>query len=287
VERIYYRINPNSGTKKLAFTLELVKFCDEAMGLIKGSDSVKFMERLRHDATILGMEIGIYFLLRKSEFLPHSGVRGEQCRGLRWKDIEFMDTHGRFVLWADVSQFVVETVSISIVMSKTDQHGEGRIRTHKRQRNGHCIVSVMVDWCMKMKVWQVTKDDFVFEGLGEALTNDLKVVASMRAIVKFIGLRDDMISAHSLRYGGATMLAAAGFPSYIIAYFGGWTEDSKTIRTYAQVGSQAVERVSWAMSQSYNNDISEARIRENTLAINRPKKQPSKADVFGGLAGAM
>jgi integrase len=131
------------------------------------------------------------------------------------------------------------------------------------------------------------KGRFRFEGLGEVLTNDLKVVAAMRAIVKFTGLRDDMISAHSLRYCGATMLAAAGFPSYIIAYFGGWTEDSKTIRTYAQVGSQAVERVSLAMSQSYDNDISEARMRENTLAINRPRKLVSKADAFGGLAGAL
>ncbi len=41
-------------------------------------------------------------------------------------------------------------------------------------------------------------------------------------------------TSHSLRYGGATMMAAAGFPQYIIAIYGGWTENSTSLRIYTK-----------------------------------------------------
>ena len=41
-------------------------------------------------------------------------------------------------------------------------------------------------------------------------------------------------TSHSLRYGGATMLAAAGFPQYIIAHYGGWSENSSALKIYAR-----------------------------------------------------
>ena len=37
---------------------------------------------------------------------------------------------------------------------------------------------------------------------------------------------------HSLRYGGATTLAAAGYPEYIIAFYSGWAEGSKAMKRY-------------------------------------------------------
>ena len=42
----------------------------------------------------------------------------------------------------------------------------------------------------------------------------------MKDIVTYLGLRDDKVSAHSLRYGGATMLAASSLPQYIISVDG-------------------------------------------------------------------
>ena len=44
------------------------------------------------------------------------------------------------------------------------------------------------------------------------------------------GTSNKRVTSHSLRYGGASMMAAAGFPHYIIAIYGGWTVDSKALR---------------------------------------------------------
>jgi hypothetical protein len=88
----------------------------------------------------------------------------------------------------------------------------------------------------------------------------------MKAITRYLGLGDNMISAHSLRYGGATMLASAGLPSYVITYFGGWAEGSAMIRRYAQIGGEAVGNVSRIMSGVYEQSIAESRARINTLS---------------------
>ena len=162
---------------------------------------------------------------------------------------------------------VVDTVSLLIQGSKTDQLCEGRIRTHKRQSSGHCIVAVVVQWAIELRRWGADLSTHVFEWRGEALVSDVSIASTMKAIVSGVGLDDRLISAHSLRYGGATMLAAAGIPSYIITYFGGWSEDSKMLRRYAQVGGEAINNVSAIMSRAYEQDISESRKRQNTFSL--------------------
>ena len=63
------------------------------------------------------------------------------------------------------------------------------------------------------------------------LTSDT-VATLMKATCTLDGLPADKISAHSLRYGGATTLAAAGYSEYIIAFYGGWAEGSKAMKRY-------------------------------------------------------
>ena len=70
------------------------------------------------------------------------------------------------------------------------------------------------------------------------------VAAAMKKIVVHLGWSASKISAHSLRYGGATMLAAAGLPQYVIEYFGGWAEGSKSAKFYMQVSGRSVADVS-------------------------------------------
>jgi hypothetical protein len=56
-------------------------------------------------------------------------------------------------------------------------------------------------------------------------------------------------TSHSLRYGGATMLASAGFPHYIIAIYGGWSEDSKTLKQYTRPSGEMLALVSEHMAK--------------------------------------
>ena len=76
------------------------------------------------------------------------------------------------------------------------------------------------------------------------------VTALMRRTCELLGLPCDKISAHSLRYGGATTLAAAGFPEYVIAFYGGWAQGSRAMRTYIKPTDDIVKRVSQHMSQT-------------------------------------
>ena len=55
-------------------------------------------------------------------------------------------------------------------------------------------------------------------------------------------------TSHSLRYGGATMMAAAGFPQYVIAHYGGWVEGSSSLKIYARPSEKMLQAVSAHMA---------------------------------------
>ena len=254
--RIYHKMNPISGQKKLAFTIELVKYFKELIG-----DKL-CIENL---AIELAMKFGIFFLLRKSEFLPQS--RKKKSRGLKWKNIQFFDFNGNPVPLHKVTVIGnhIKTLTIDIDFSKTDQYGAGRLVSHVRNDSGCCIVNDVVNW------WVVLRDhlnfdnnDFLFsKNDGEPIIIDSQVAKAMKDTVTYLGWKDDKVSAHSLRYGGATMLAAAGLPQYIIEYFGGWAQDSQALsKLYAKLGSEAVGIVSSIIGNGFNKSLEETRIIE-------------------------
>ena len=65
----------------------------------------------------------------------------------------------------------------------------------------------------------------------------------MKAVCDLLGLPADNISGHSLRYGGASTLGMAGYPEYIIAFYGAWAFNSKAMRVYIRP-SNAISVVS-------------------------------------------
>ena len=56
------------------------------------------------------------------------------------------------------------------------------------------------------------------------------------------------------------MLAAAGLPQYIIAYFGGWTEDSESLKFYTQLNVSSNTIVSDIFANGNSRSLQEARI---------------------------
>jgi hypothetical protein len=80
----------------------------------------------------------------------------------------------------------------------------------------------------------------------------------------------DSIS-HSLRYGGATMMAAAGFPQYLIALYGGWTKDSKSLHIYAQPSDALIEIVSQKMNELAKTNCTHHFIH-NAMAVQQRNK---------------
>jgi hypothetical protein len=80
------------------------------------------------------------------------------------------------------------------------------------------------------------------------------------------GLDPRKVSAHSLRYGGATMLAASGLPQYLICWYGGWKEDSATMRLYSTIGQEAVGMVSEVMSRQSGTGLADVLIKQTIRA---------------------
>jgi hypothetical protein len=117
-------------------------------------------------------------------------------------------------------------VTISIQFSTTDQ----RVKS-KDSCTAGCTVKAFVDWALSARR-RDTITSFVFEGFGFTLATDTSVASTLKMIVEHVGLDNRLISTHSLRCG-ATMLLAAVAPAFVIAYSGGWTEDSEMLRTYA------------------------------------------------------
>ena len=158
------------------------------------------------------------------------------------------------MLWSAVQLGGAKSVKIEISKSKMDQFGFGRLVKHDRVSGPNCIVHELEKWAVYMRKTLGTKenDGMFCVGSNDPIITDIEVSIVMKLIVVHLGWDDSKISPHSMRYGGATMLAAAGFPQYVIEYYGGWAADSKTVRQYVQLSGKEVTRVSEIMAQGFN-----------------------------------
>ena len=257
LKNIYYAVHPLSGMKRIAFEMSMVKFINVALG--KATNSViRFAE-------ILAPKIGICYLLRKSEFVPD----GKKNHGLVWSKVNFFDKYGKKIVWASVGIVRAESVVVVVPYSKADQHGAGRYLTHYRQRNGVCIVSDLENWAVYHKKYLLSKEsNGVFMNGSVPLITQERLMVVLKTTARYLNLNEDGVVIHSCRYGGATQLAMAGFPQYVIEIFGGWAPGSKSARRYTQLGGEMGREVSRVMFQSINGAIVDSRARNYFVGKN-------------------
>ena len=260
--KIYSLMHPAGGAKKLAFTIELVKYLKDVLtGAQLAKQGGLFARGLE-----LALKFGIYFLMRKSEYLPGYARDPEPARlGMRFSVIRFFDSVGGTVKWGSISVGCAKSVEILVPRSKTDQYGYGRVVRHTRVPGPNCIVKELEKWVFHCRsVLHAIESDCLFCIRGVPIVLDTDVADVMKSIVNHLGWDASKVSAHSLRYGGATMLAAAGLPQYVIEYFGGWAEGSKAAKFYMQVSGKAVAGVSKVMADGYDKSLEESRIRHSS-----------------------
>ena len=255
--KIHAITHPEGEAKKIAFTMEMCNHVAPALdrlGLYK--------DPLKREAILLAISLGIFYLLRKSEYLPTSKSR----RGRKWKYVRFLDRRGNVIPWESVGKIQAMEMILYVEKSKTDQFGLGRLVRHKLMPGPNCIVRRMVAWAVKCRnLYGATSEDYIFQIKERVLVSDVELATAMKRTVEYLGWDSSKVSAHSLRYGGATMLAAAGLPQYVIAYFGGWTADSKALHRYMQLGAQAVEQASRIMVAGFHQTLAESRSRAVSL----------------------
>jgi hypothetical protein len=252
-KKIFSKMHPKSESRKMAFTLELVNFVEDAMRDFNRDHPDLWRVRAQEVA----LRVGIWFLLRKSEFLPSS--RGS---GLKRKCIIFFDISGFQIAYPNLRHGQANSVKIMIDFSKCDQLGIGRNLLHvRRPLAPKCIFADLESWMILTRdELQAGESDYLFKVQEKSLITSDHVTVIMKRTAEFCKLESHKISAHSLRYGGATMLAAAGLPQYIIAYFGGWTEDSESLKFYTQLNVSSNTIVSDIFANGNSRSLQEARI---------------------------
>ena len=222
-------------------------------------DPDPYRAELYRERFFLVMAVGIMFLLRCSE---HIESRKSTCvEPVRRKDFTFVASNGDIIPYHLVGHIAAESVTINVKFSKTDQSGYGR-RIHHASQRSHpsvCIVCLLEAWFKKTRdIYGAPNDLELYKvpGFKKLKLDDLHHL--MHATVLSKGIHPSMIKAtsHSLRYGGATMMAAAGHPQYLIAMYGGWTENSRSLRIYVKPSASMIQLVSKHMVESISTNPS-------------------------------
>ena len=128
----------------------------------------------------------------------------------------------------------------------------GRILMHDRQPPNTCqicIVTLLEFWISHTRIYYHAKpSDSLLHCLNLPVLSSSSLSDHMKNICEHIDIPPSKISPHSLRYGGATMLAAKGFPRYVIEHIGGWTSGSKALDRYVVLTDITRQQMSSAMA---------------------------------------
>ena len=259
--RIWSEKFPEGQNAKIPFTMVLAL---QAERFLKSGDilSTSFPttgEPIRATANTMRLTsallFGIFFLLRKGEFLPQTKT-AQAHRPLLRSHLRFMDADRRVIPYHLLGHIRASWLTLTITFSKADQSGHGRIITHHVDVLNplNCVVQRMEAYIVFSRDrFGATADQVLFDIPGlPSLSADF-ITYLMRKTCELLGLPFDKISAHSLRYGGATTLAAAGFPEYVIAFYGGWAHGSRAMRTYIKPTDAIIKKVSLHMTQAQSS----------------------------------
>ena len=164
------------------------------------------------------------------------------------------------------------SVSSHLRFSKTGQTGHRRIVQLESTDNPATCVVRRLEECIRVSrdCFHATADSLLFSvpGLPVDLSSAV-LTAVMRDTTTALVLPAKLVSAHSLRYGGATALSQAGFPEYIIAFYGGWVNGSVAMRRYIGQSAQTRRVVSSHMAKTAYATSVEELVRE-TIAGRAP-----------------
>ena len=264
--KIYFKRPGNSkgDNRRMAFTGEFIPHIIDAMDTLFGKNrcsvDMKNME-------LLAVRIGIWFVLRKSEYLPNGKSNlGYSKFGIALSCIIFTDVRGTAIRYEELTLETVYHGSLKIGFSKTDQFGIGRTRTIKRDRQpgACCIVTALVIQVIYLrdKLKAKVDRDFLFAVNGEALVHADHVTIIIKTTVIHCGMDASKYTPHSLRYGGATLLALNGVPIHLIEYHGGWARNSSSLRLYLHIHiGDNEDVVANAMAACERNSLKEVRLR--------------------------
>jgi len=260
LKKLYAKVHPASSRLKVAFSPAAARHMETLLmsGKIDNGCrhlpwSLCILATLRLFACAM---FAISFLLRKSEMLYKEGKMLPPTRA----SVTFFDSERRPIPYHLVGTGGANRavwLRNNVQASKADQYGEGRIHLIMAQPGGNCSVAIFERYFSMSRDAGALVTDSLFDVPGLPRLTSVTLAKVMKATVTALGLSPQRVSTHSLRYGGATALAAAGFPEYVIAMYGGWKEGSRSLRRYIRPSIDIVNSVSAHMHRMSLNSVSD------------------------------
>jgi len=267
-QRFYDRRNPAAGRVKLPFGMDLalkaktIMTSQNIFATISRSNADK---QIRQERTFVAMAVGIHFMLRKSEHIWSNGTATPMKR----THLVFFDKQDKHIPYDQVGLTRAMIVMSNVEFAKADLSGYGRRISHVRQDDEEvCIVCILERWIVKTRdQFNTGRESGIYDINNMEGFTAYTLHKVMQATVTSLNIPgfNRNVTSHSLRYGGATMMAAAGFPQYLVAHYGGWTSDSKALRIYAK----PTEEMSILVSKHF---------------VDMARKEPSKQFIMEAIA---
>lgn len=234
---IYRRDNPVAGKKALPFTCDMVLF---ARNNAFNTGSVL------DDVIVVCKEFMTVCMARVSEAIP--GKPGVN-HWLREDDVCFGLFDGRIVSSGYVHHYgwnLIRSVIIRIRNAKNDIEGEGHRFEYFTAPIGDDrafdIVQDMYNWAVRA---QLKPGAPYFSYRSEWTLSYAVLSKAIKKVASCMGLDPARYRPHSLRIGGASMLAAAAVPDYVIQKQGRWK--SLAFLEYIRLGKQSFDMALSAM----------------------------------------
>jgi hypothetical protein len=169
---------------------------------------------------------------------------------LRSDDVLFSLKTGRGITPSydvnDVSWSNVRSVVFTVRSAKNDMQGEGhRFEYFTQATSSTRAFDIVEDMFLWAKRAQLKKGQPFFSFRGEWTLSYDVLSKAIKKVATDMGLDASRYRPHSLRIGGASMLAAAGLPDYVIQKQGRWK--SLAFLEYIRLGKQSFEMALSAM----------------------------------------
>ena len=188
------------------------------------------------------LKFGLTFLARISEyiFLPNADVHHH----IKSKDVRFAvksqredDTQSiKWVKASDIHLFrfsSIEKVIVDLTNSKNDQDGKGQRVCYKPNDPNFdkcllwCPVRILFDLCASLRP---SDDNPLFSWADGNYLSREDIDDAINVIANHYNLDLSRVTPHSLRIGGATAMAAAGIPIWIIRLIGRWKSEESVLQ---------------------------------------------------------
>lgn len=281
--KIYDRMHPYAERMKIAFGVDMALKSPAVMQRERWYQKHGADQEIMQRRMFVVMCVGIYFMLRKGE---HICKKNGAPAGLTREKIVFLGEDGEMIAYNNIGRagFEARKVCIPTSFSKTDHSGFGRRPWHMRQDDPRkadvCIVQILEKWIATTRdIYGATEEQELYElpGLPAVSIKDLHEIMTSTVLETTNGRKiPRKATSHSLRYGGATMLAQAGFPQYLIAHYGGWTADSEALKRYVVPSEESIKKVSEYMTSMALENPSRHYIEDAMAVWSERQKKSSK-----------